>query len=91
MKSNLRGGKYIWILDVANDALVYYGHLDDIFVKPGMIVKAGDGIGVAGRTGLNAYKKRSPTHLHISYLKIIDGFPKPINIYEELLKSKSGD
>lgn len=90
VKSNLRGGKYIWILDVVNNALVYYGHLNDIFVKPGMIVNPGDIIGVVGRTGLNAYKKRSPTHLHISYLKIVDGFPKPINIYNDLLKCKSG-
>lgn len=86
--SNLRGGKYIYIYDPATDGLFYYAHNYQIFVKPGDIVKAGDVIAECGRTGLNAYKKRSPTHLHIMYLRIEDGYPKPEDIYEYLLSAK---
>lgn len=82
--SKLRGGKYVWIYDYSSDALVYYAHNSEIFVKPGDIVTPGDIIATVGRTGLNAYKKRSPTHLHLTYLKIKDGNPKPENIYKDL-------
>lgn len=85
--SDLRGGKYIYIYDPASGGIFYYAHNNNIFVKPGDIVNAGDVIAECGRTGLNAFKKRSPTHLHIMYLHIEDGYPKPQNIYDELLNS----
>jgi len=87
--SNLRGGKYIYIYDPGTEGLFYYAHNSRIFVKPGDIVKAGDVIGEVGRTGLNAFKKRSPTHLHIMYLHVEDGYPKPQNIYKDLLSAKT--
>lgn len=87
--SNLRGGKYIYIYDPASEGIFYYAHNRNIFVKPGDIVKAGGVIAECGRTGLNAYKKRSPTHLHIMYLHIEDGYPKPENIYNDLLTAKT--
>jgi peptidoglycan LD-endopeptidase LytH len=87
--SDLRGGKYIYIYDPAYDGIFYYAHNSKIFVKAGDIVKAGDVIAECGRTGLNAYKKRSPTHLHLMYLQVEDGYPKPKNIYEELLNAKT--
>lgn len=87
--SDLRGGKYIYIFDPAYDGIFYYAHNSDIFVKPGDIVRAGDVIAHVGRTGLNAYKKRSPTHLHLMFLQVEDGCPKPKNIYEELLNAKT--
>jgi hypothetical protein len=86
--SRLRGGKYIWVLDPASNALVYYAHNNKIFVEVGDIIKPGDVIAEVGRTGLNAYKKRSPTHLHLTYLQLTDGLPRPKNIYKELLASK---
>jgi murein DD-endopeptidase MepM/ murein hydrolase activator NlpD len=87
IKSNLKGGKYIWIYDISSDALVYYAHNKEVLVRIGDIVKPGDTIAKVGRTGLNAYKKRSPTHLHLTYLIIKDGYPKPENIYKDLKRA----
>ena len=87
--SDLRGGKYIYILDPSDDGIYYYAHNNEIFVKPGDIVKAGDIIAQVGRTGFNAYKKRSPTHLHLMFLQVEDGFPKPENIYIDLCSMKT--
>lgn len=85
--SSLRGGKYIWIYDATTNALVYYAHNSTLFVALGDRVKPGDPIAAVGRTGLNAYKKRSPSHLHLTYLAIVQGLPEPRNIYNELLQS----
>jgi murein DD-endopeptidase MepM/ murein hydrolase activator NlpD len=88
-QSKLRGGKYIWIYDISSEALVYYAHNLDILVGIGDIVKPGDTIANVGRTGLNAIKKRSPTHLHLTYLSIKDGYPLPENIFTDLKHSRS--
>ena len=89
--SKLRGGKYIWIYDISAEALVYYAHNLDILVNIGDIVKPGDKIANVGRTGLNAIKKRSPTHLHLTYLvdkRWLSGPGKylyrPETLYEQL-------
>lgn len=87
-QSDLRGGKYIWIYDTYSDGLFYYAHNRKVIVNVGDIVKPGDKIAEVGRTGLNAYKKRSPTHLHFSYLKINDGKLNPVNLYDDLLNAK---
>lgn len=67
--------------------LVYYAHNREIFVSPGDILRPGDRIATVGRTGLNARKKRSPTHLHLTCLKLRDGSPKPENIYLDLKRA----
>jgi len=82
--SNLRGGKYIWIYHPQLDIITYYAHNRAIFVKPGDWVKQGQKIAEVGRTGYNAYKKRSPTHLHFSAFHIINGLPVPYNCYAQL-------
>jgi hypothetical protein len=86
--SLLRGGKYIWIYDPSSNALIYYAHNSVLHVEVGDLIKPGDDISYVGRTGINAYKQRSPTHLHLSYLSILKGLPIPRNIYKELLTSK---
>jgi hypothetical protein len=86
--SSLRGGKYLWIYDPAANALIYYAHNSRLLVETGDLVKPGQIIAEVGRTGLNAYKRRSPSHLHMTYLAIINGLPLPRNIYKELLRSK---
>lgn len=86
--SRLRGGKYLWIYDPATDGLVYYAHNATLKVAVGDIVKPGDIIATVGRTGLNAYKKRSPTHLHLSYLKLTDGYPRPVKISWQWLSGR---
>lgn len=82
--SKLRGGKYIWIYDPANDLLVYYAHNEELFIEPGSIVKPGDLLATIGRSGLNAAKRRSPTHLHFSVLRITNGRPLPQAVYRQL-------
>lgn len=84
--SKLRGGKYLWIYNPYDSTLTYYAHNDTLFVKPGDKVAAGDTIATVGRTGFNAYKQRSPTHLHFMQLKFDKAMsPKPINPYNKLL------
>jgi murein DD-endopeptidase MepM/ murein hydrolase activator NlpD len=82
--SKLRGGKYIWVYDPTNELLLYYAHNRDILVTTGDILKPGDRIATVGRTGFNARKKRSPTHLHLTCLKLDNGYPKPENIFKDL-------
>lgn len=83
--SNLRGGKYIWIYDPSSNSFFYYAHNSNIIVRPSDIIKPGNTIATVGRTGLNAFKKRSPTHLHIMQLKLDDkNYPRPINCYKDL-------
>lgn len=87
--SNLRGGKYIWIYDPHSNSFFYYGHNNNVFVQPCAIVNSGDTIATVGRTGLNAFKKRSPSHLHFMQLHLDSNFyPKPIDCYNALITSK---
>lgn len=87
--SALRGGKYLWIYDPANDLLVYYAHNSELLVGLGDIVKPGDAIARVGRSGFNAHKRRSPTHLHLSVLRVQDGWPLPLNVYQDLTHAKT--
>ena len=87
--SPLRGGKYILVYDPCEKSFIYYAHNNKLFVNTGDILKPGDKIAEMGRSGLNAYKKRSPTHLHLMYLSADqNGEVTPINIYKGLLKLK---
>jgi peptidoglycan LD-endopeptidase LytH len=88
--SNLRGGKYIYIYQPLTNSFFYYAHNSEILVHLCDIVKPGQVIATVGRTGLNAYKKRSPTHLHFMQLKLDStGYPRPINSYKYLLATIS--
>jgi peptidoglycan LD-endopeptidase LytH len=82
--SMIRGGNYVWIYDSVRSRYYYYAHLNQVFVKIGQIVSRGEPVGTVGRTGLNAYPKRSPTHLHFTVHESIDGYPRPINPYKDL-------
>jgi len=85
--SPLRGGNYIWIFEPIKSRYYYYAHLNEVFVKVGQIVSKGDRLGTVGRTGVNAYPKKSPTHLHFVVHESINGYPKPINPYTELIQT----
>ncbi|MBJ6800317.1 M23 family metallopeptidase [Geomonas propionica] len=89
--SRLRGGKYLWILDPATQSLVYYAHNRALLVEVGDLVRPGDVIAEVGRTGLNAYQRRSPTHLHLTLLSVAGGLPVPSNPYRTLLTTKLTD
>ena len=86
--SPIRGGNYIWLYEPMKSRYYYYAHLNEIFVSVGQIVSKGDRLGTVGRTGVKAYPKRSPTHLHFVVHQSIDGYPKPINPYEELIHAR---
>jgi len=85
--SSLRGGKYIYIYYPNDNAIFYYAHNNEVLVNVGQIINRGDTIATVGRTGLNAFKKRSPTHLHFMKLELDNKFyPKPVDTYQDLLK-----
>ena len=85
-----RGGKYVWIFDPTTDRYSYYAHLAQVQVRLGQIVQAGEPLALLGRTGLNAYKKRSPTHLHLTVLTYRQGEMVPCNPWPELLRAHLG-
>jgi len=87
--SGLRGGKYLWIYDPATETLVYYAHNRELMVRIGTIVKPGDRIATVGRTGFNAHKKRSPTHLHLTLLRIANGSLTPEDPYPILRRCRT--
>ncbi len=90
-ESEIRGGKYVWIFSPNKNreaSYYYYAHLDQVKVKVGDILISGQVIGYLGRTGYNAYPKRSPTHLHFMALNYVDGDMIPYNTFKELNSSK---
>ena len=83
--SNLRGGKYIYVYQPSTNSLFYYAHNSEVLVQLCDIVKPGQVIAKVGRSGLNAYKKRSPTHLHFMQLTLdSQRYPRPVNPYKDL-------
>lgn len=87
--SKLRGGRYIWVYDPANDLLVYYAHNHELAVELGKIVKPGDLLATVGRSGFNAAKKRSPTHLHLTVLRVKDWTVGPMKVYPDLIRART--
>ena len=87
--SEYRGGNWIWVYDPILHGLFYYAHNSQVDVLPGQWVSAGQKLSEMGRSGFNAYKSRSPTHLHLMYLQIQpNGLPLPLNTYTWLLTAK---
>ncbi|TLM68842.1 MAG: hypothetical protein FDZ69_01165, partial [Deltaproteobacteria bacterium] len=78
--SPLRGGKYLWIYDPTERLLIYYAHNRDLLVGVGDRVAPGTPIATVGRSGHNAAKGRSPTHLHLTVLAVRNGLPQPDDI-----------
>lgn len=85
-----RGGKYLWIFDPTTERYTYYAHLSRIDVQLGQIVRAGDPLGLLGRTGRNAWKQRSPTHLHLMVLDYQQNTMRPYSPWQELLAARNG-
>lgn len=86
--SELRGGKYLWIFDPRSGRYDYYAHLNHVDVQLGQVVKAGEHLGVLGRTGKNAWMKRSPTHLHFMTLAFDNGRMTPVNPWTALTNAR---
>ena len=86
--SPIRGGNYIWIYDPIKSRYYYYAHLNEIFTKVGQVVSKGKRLGTVGRTGVKAYPKKSPTHLHFTVHHSKEGYPKPMNPFMDLVIRK---
>jgi len=84
--STLRGGKYLWVYSPGEKLLIYYAHNRELLVKIGDWIRPGTPIATVGRSGYNAARRRSPTHLHLSVLHLENGRPLPINIIPRLAK-----
>lgn len=81
-ESTYRGGNFVWIYDPCLDGLFYYAHQSKVMVEVGDEISAGQKIAEVGRTGFNASKPRSGTHLHLMYLQLTpEALPQPINTY----------
>lgn len=85
---DIKGGNIVYIYDNFTNGLFYYAHLLDVEVNVGDFVEPGTKLGTMGRTGKNAYATRSPTHLHLMYVRSFDGDLKPENIYKDLIQAK---
>jgi murein DD-endopeptidase MepM/ murein hydrolase activator NlpD len=68
---NLGMGNYVTILH-SNGTVTYYGHFQNVFVKPGDKVNTGDRIGLMGQTG-NA----TGCHVHFQVM----GAKNPLSVY----------
>ena len=82
--SSLRGGRYVMVYQSSSGDVFCYSHLRKVTVQVGECVAAGQVIGEVGRSGKTASPKRSPTHLHLTRLRVVDGRPHPIDSYPEL-------
>jgi murein DD-endopeptidase MepM/ murein hydrolase activator NlpD len=85
--SPVRGGNYVWVYAPRQDRYYYYAHLNEIFAAVGRMIPAGEPLGTVGRTGVNAYPRRSPTHLHFTVFRSEAGDPKPVDPYAELVRA----
>lgn len=86
--SRLLGGKYLWMYDPANELLVYYAHNGTLAVGLGDVVRPGDVVASVGRSGWNAAKRRSPTHLHLTVLRVENGKVTPMKAYQALQRAR---
>lgn len=86
---DIRGGNIVYVYDNYTNGLFFYAHMKDVKVNVGDFVKPGTVLGTLGRTGKNAYPSRSPTHLHIMYVRSHNGEMIPENLYKDLLKAKT--
>lgn len=67
------GGLVVWLRDRRGNSL-YYAHLDSQMVREGQQVRAGDTIGLVGKTG-NA--RTTPPHLHFQVYRRGEGSVDP--------------
>ncbi len=88
VKDQTRGGVYTYVLLPATGHIAYYAHFKELNVVLGQVVRRGQVIGIVGRTGKNARKKRSETHLHYMLMKFDKGNFYILNPLKRLAVSK---
>jgi hypothetical protein len=82
-----RGGNHVWLLADSSDVYYCYAHLASVEVAPGKRVAAGERLGTVGRSGKNAYPRRSPTHLHFMALAFDGGAMTPVDTFRDLQRA----
>ena len=87
-QTDIKGGNIVYVYDNYTNGLFYYAHMKKVLVKVGDVVKPGTVLGLVGRTGKNAYPSRSPTHLHIMYVRSHDGDLRSEDLYNDLQRVK---
>ncbi|WP_304233236.1 M23 family metallopeptidase [Jiulongibacter sediminis] len=89
-ENGYKGGNYVWLYDFESGGLWYYAHQRKVYALEGQIVEQGDKIGEVGRSGFNAERNRSDTHLHLMFLKMDEDFkPTAVNHYPWLKKART--
>jgi hypothetical protein len=77
--SAIRGGNYVWALAPQSGELLYFAHMDSVLACKGMFIRSHERIGTVGRTGKNAAKKDSATHLHMMVLQVVKYVMTPVD------------
>ncbi len=81
---NPRGGRYVWLFQGATRRFFYYAHLDEVAVRPGDVVRAGDRLGTVGRTGFRRGREHKSCHIHLMVLDWDDGRMTPYDYFGDL-------
>ncbi|CAN5593191.1 hypothetical protein BH10BAC5_BH10BAC5_07310 [soil metagenome] len=87
-QTDIKGGNIVYVYDNYTNGLFYYAHMKKVLVKVGDLVKPGTTLGLVGRTGKNAYPSRSPTHLHLMYVRSHNGDLVSEDLFKDLLRVK---
>ena len=87
----LRGGNYVWLYNPKDNKFFYYAHLNEIYVKAGDKLKAGQALGTVGRSGRLARLKTSPTHVHLMVLEYKGGKLLLFDYYDKIKTSRIGE
>ncbi len=82
------GGVYAYVMRPQSGWIAYYAHLERLDVVLGQVVRGGQLIGYLGRTGVNADKRRSPTHLHLMWMRFRAGTFKVFNPTRPLRRAR---
>jgi len=77
-----KGGNSVIVFDPDAERFVRYAHLDQVFVQPGVTVRAGDPLGNVGHTGLNASLPRHGRHVHLEVNQFEQGRTRPLRAAE---------
>ncbi len=87
-----KGGNSVIVFDPDAERFLRYAHLDQVLVRPGDTVRAGDPLGTVGHTGLNASLPRHGRHVHWEVNQFENGRTRPLRAAElwALLRGEHG-
>jgi murein DD-endopeptidase MepM/ murein hydrolase activator NlpD len=77
-----KGGNSVIVFDPDAERFLRYVHLDQVSVRAGDTIHAGDRVGTVGHTGLNASLPRHGRHLHWEVNQFEEGRTRPLKAAE---------